>query len=269
MTDVITCPSGLQGRVRGLKIADLNIFAEAADMGAAKIAEVFDRILTDCWVETIDPGPCASMFMESNGVKINWVKALAVDRFYALVEIRKRTKSLGPTYTFKHRCLDCGRNGDIEVDLTNLDVATMSDDATTKLARGVNEFEAAFSDGTPFTFRVFTGRDEREVAKLARKNKKMRVSAGLTYRIESMTVGGTKKTNKNELRKLLDELDDDELQVVSEAVDLVEGGIDNLIEWECDSCGSDRDATIPFGGGFWTPVKTAKRRRASTRFSEE
>ena len=56
MADVITCPSGLQGRVRGMKVREERVLA---DRKLAKNGGQVDELLAACWEETIDPGPYA------------------------------------------------------------------------------------------------------------------------------------------------------------------------------------------------------------------
>jgi hypothetical protein len=263
----ITCPSGLTGRVRGLKIGDLNTFAEAADSNAAKAAEIFDKILADCWVETVESGPVGSRFFNERTGKVDWSKALLTDQFYALIRIRMATKSLGHMYAFKHKCLECGHAQSVEVDLSTLELAMMDDDTTSKLAAGDNKFPGQFSDGTQFGFKVFTCADARKVAKVARKNKDARVSVGLTYRIVSIcdpSVGmdhGHVITDQGQIREYLDNLDEGELDIITEQIDAIEGGVDSDIEFECEECYSDREARIPFGGAFWISAKKPKRSR--------
>ena len=56
MADVITCPSGLQGRVRGMKVREERVLA---DRKLAKSGGQVDELLAACWEETLDPGPYA------------------------------------------------------------------------------------------------------------------------------------------------------------------------------------------------------------------
>ena len=54
MSDTITCPSGLTGRIRGLKVREERILA---DRKLARSGGQVDRLLAACWEETLDPGP--------------------------------------------------------------------------------------------------------------------------------------------------------------------------------------------------------------------
>ena len=56
MADVITCPSGLTGRVRGMKVREERVLA---DRKLAKSGGQIDELLSACWEETLDAGPYA------------------------------------------------------------------------------------------------------------------------------------------------------------------------------------------------------------------
>jgi hypothetical protein len=56
MTDVITCPLGLQGRVRGMRVREERVLA---DRKLAKDGGQVDALLGACWEETLEPGPYA------------------------------------------------------------------------------------------------------------------------------------------------------------------------------------------------------------------
>lgn len=53
MADVITCPSGLSGRVRGMKVRGERVLA---DRKLAKNGGQIDELLGSCWEETFDKG---------------------------------------------------------------------------------------------------------------------------------------------------------------------------------------------------------------------
>lgn len=54
MSQIITCPSGLSGRIRGMKVREERILA---DRKLAKIGGQVDELLSACWEETLDAGP--------------------------------------------------------------------------------------------------------------------------------------------------------------------------------------------------------------------
>ena len=95
MADVITCPSGLQGRVRGMKVREERVLA---DRKLAKSGGQVDELLAACWEETIDPGPYAL----AEGAMLDLGKVLQGDRFFALLMVRALT--YGPEYAFGVGC---------------------------------------------------------------------------------------------------------------------------------------------------------------------
>ena len=54
MSDIITCPSGLSGRIHGMKVRGERILS---DRKLAKAGGQVDALLSACWQETLDSGP--------------------------------------------------------------------------------------------------------------------------------------------------------------------------------------------------------------------
>ncbi len=74
MADVITCPSGLSGRIRGMKVREERVLA---DRKLAKSGGQIDELLGSCWEETLGPGP----YKFGEGEKLDWGNVLQGDRF--------------------------------------------------------------------------------------------------------------------------------------------------------------------------------------------
>src|SRR5262245_2194140 len=94
MSETITCPSGLTGRVRGMKAKEERILA---DRKLAKSGAQLEQLLAACWEETVDPGP-----YDFGGLAIDWSKVLQGDRFFALLHMR--VLSYGTRYEFAVPC---------------------------------------------------------------------------------------------------------------------------------------------------------------------
>src|SRR5512140_1005118 len=99
MPNVITCPSGLSGEIRGLKGKEGKLLA---DRSAARSGLLFDRILAGCWLATLDSG----IYALDEGEALDWSKVLVADRFYALLQIRSLT--FGDEYAFQVQCQSAG-----------------------------------------------------------------------------------------------------------------------------------------------------------------
>jgi hypothetical protein len=83
MSQLITCPSGLTGRIRGMKVREERILT---DRKLAKGGGQIDELLAACWEETTDPGP-----YDFGDKGIDWGVVLQGDRFYALLQVRALT----------------------------------------------------------------------------------------------------------------------------------------------------------------------------------
>ena len=119
MSDIITCPSGLTGRIRKMKVSEARSFSERTK---GKNADPMGRLINACWEETIDPGP-----YDPNNNVINWNQVLLGDRLYAFIGIRVAT--YGPDYAFSVNCRerDCRRRIDWELNLDDLPVRALTD----------------------------------------------------------------------------------------------------------------------------------------------
>ena len=76
MSQQITCPSGLKGTIRSMKVREERILT---DRKLVKSGRQVDQLLSACWQETIDA--CPYDFADK---VIDWGKVLQGDRFYAI-----------------------------------------------------------------------------------------------------------------------------------------------------------------------------------------
>ena len=112
MSEIITCPSGLSGRLRGMKVREERILA---DRKLSRDGGQIDQLLKACWEETVDQGP-----YDFGDRTIDWQKVLQGDRFHTLLRIRALT--YGPEYAFTVHCQNeaCRARVDWELDLMDL-----------------------------------------------------------------------------------------------------------------------------------------------------
>ena len=99
MPTTIVCPSGLSGEIRGLKGKEGKLLA---DRNAARAGSTFEKLLSGCWLQTIDPG----IYEVAEGATLDWSKVLVADRFFALLQIRSLT--FGDEYAFSIQCKSAG-----------------------------------------------------------------------------------------------------------------------------------------------------------------
>ena len=135
MVEILTCPSGLSGRVRGMKVREERVLADRA---LAKSGGQLDELLRSCWSETVDAAPYA--FADK---PVDWGAVLQGDRFFALLMIRALT--YGPDYGFAVSCRNCRARIEWEVDLTKLPVRPLSPESRADLSKNAGLCVARFS----------------------------------------------------------------------------------------------------------------------------
>jgi hypothetical protein len=248
MAEVITCPSGLAGRVRGMKVREERVLA---DRKLAKSGGQVEELLRACWEETLEAGP----YSFSDG-KADWGKVLQGDRFFALLMIRVLT--YGPEYAFAVQCQNPGCRARIEweLDLTSLPVRALSDDSRAAFVAG-NRFETVLPDaGTRLFFKLLTGEDERKLPVLQRAQPERMLSSVLAYRI--VEIEGVDPKNK---RQFLEDLTLRDADFLVDEFDRVDCGVDTTIEIECPQCFAAQEVDLPFDKGFFLPGKNRTMRR--------
>lgn len=236
---VITCPSGLSGRVRGLKGKEAKLLS---DRNAAKKGLVFEQILASCWEETLEPGP-----YELKHGKPDWSEVLVGDRFFVLMQIRIAT--FGDDIEFRVECENdmCGRKYNWELPLSQLPMKQLAPEALAKFQTG-NRFETTISDGTTVYFGLRTGADEVKAAQMVRTSGMPDMVTALLFRIQE--IEGVENGRK---RAFADDLSLGDIRKLLADFDANDCGIETTIETECPSCGKHQECQLPFDGQFWMP----------------
>ena len=252
MAHLITCPSGLSGRIRAMLVREERVLA---DRKLARSGGQVDALLSACWEETVDPGP-----YDFGEQSIDWGKVLQGDRFYALLEVRALT--YGPEYAFAIGCDQeaCRARFEWELDLRELPVRPLSEANRAAFVDG-NRFETTLSDaGTRLWFRLLTGADERKLPQLRRSMGDRILSAMLAWRV--VEIEGVAETDK---RRFLEELTMRDADFLVDAFDQVDCGVDTTIEVECPECFAVQEVELPFDRSFLLPGRgRTTRRRAPT-----
>jgi hypothetical protein len=249
MPETITCPSGLTGEIRGLKVKELNILANRR---LARGGEQIDRILASCWLSTQDPGPYA---IGDRG--LDWAQVLQGDRFFALLRIRML--SLGVDYAFAVACKSetCLQRFEWELSLDDLPVRMLPDDSRQRFQAG-NRFEAWLpSAQTRVWFRLATGADEKRFARIRQASPDSIWSASLALRV--LEVEGVADSQK---RRFLEELELADAEFLRNEFERVDGGVETSIEVECPECLMTQDIDLPFDHRFF--LASSRRKRTAT-----
>ena len=240
MSNTITCPSGLVGRIRGMKAREERVLA---DRKLARSGAQLEQILAACWEETLDPGP-----YDFGEQPIDWGKVLQGDRFFAMLQIR--VLSYGPEYAFSVPCENRGCRARIEweLDLRDLPVRTLSAESRAAFLNG-NRFETVLPDaGRKVVFRLLTGADERRMAALRRAAGERPITTLLGFRLES--IDGVEPRDK---QKFIEDLGMADVTFLLGEFDRVDCGVDTEIEVECPECFGTTRIELPFEKGFLLP----------------
>ena len=241
MSALVICPSGLAGRVRGLKVKEEQILT---DRQLAKAGGQVDALLAACWEETTDPGPYV---FEG---KPDWGRVLVADRFVALVQIRIAT--YGATYAFQVPCERCGERIEWELELDALPVRALSADSR-RTFEGGNRFKVRLPGaGREVWFRLLIGNDEKKLPQLRQANREKVLSASLAHRV--LEIEGVAEKDR---RAYLEDLTLGDVSVLLAEVDRVDGGIETSIDIQCTACQAVQAIDLPFQGSFLLPTGTA------------
>jgi hypothetical protein len=243
MTNIV-CPSGLVGRIRGMKVREERILA---DRKLAKTGGQVEQILKACWEETLEPGPY------DFGEHVDWGKVLQGDRFFALMQIR--ILSYGPEYAFAVGCenRNCRARIDWELNLDELSVRTLSDESRAVFVSG-NRFTTLLpSAGRRATFKLLTGADERRMAAARKSAFDQPLTTMLNVRLDS--IDGVDPKSK---RQFLEELAMSDLSYLLGEFDRVDCGVETSIDVECPECFGTTRIELPFEKGFFLPDRTRR-----------
>ncbi len=250
MAQTIIVPSGMAGRIRGMKVREERVLA---DRSLAKSGGQLDELLRSCWEENLEPGP-----YDFRDKPIDWGEVLQGDRFFTLLMIRALT--YGSEYGFAVSCRSCRARIEWEVDLTQLPVRPLSPESRAAFMAG-NRFEATLPDaGKRVWFKLLTGDDERKLPALQRAAPDRLLSSVLAYRV--LEVDGVDPKDK---RAFLEDLTLRDADFLVDEFDRVDCGVDTTIEVECPECREVQDIDLPFDSAFFLPGKerTARRKARS------
>ena len=236
----IQCPSGLAGRIRGLKGREMNLLG---DKKAARSGELFDNLLRACWLEMEEPGPYT--FKDS---KIDWSSVLVADRFFTLIQLRLATYPDEP-YGFKTTCQNqsCTDTFGWQIKLDELPVKALPLESLEVFKSG-GSFSTTHN-GRKISFRLTTGKDEKKSAQLVRGSQQDLVAL-LNLRI--LEVEGVDVFKK---KAWLEDLEMADLRDILADFDTVDGGVETSIEVECPSCNRQFEVELPFDREFFLPKR--------------
>lgn len=243
----IECPSGLEGRVRGMKGKEFRTLA-SGDKRSALTGVAMTQVIQSCWLETLKPGPYP------NG-EVKWDDALIGDRFYVLIAIRRASYPDDPFLDFDVQCQNrlCGKLISARQELSELELRKLPPESAERFATGKNRFETYVSDGRKVVFKLHTAKDHG-------LQKRMQDSIGpaaqgllLSLASRIVEVEGLKSNSTREIFDFLDDLEINEHRNLLEKFEAADCGMQTDIGVECQWCGHQQMETLPLAKNFLLP----------------
>ena len=255
-TEMFDMPSGARLEFRSLTIREENLLASSRGKSMEK---TLNRVISDCTVSVVDPGPYNHL---SAGGSVDWAKMLQGDRFVAMFLLRLLSYKDGDEYTFKAQCPACNRRDFQTVNLREeLPIQELTEEAQETFKSG-----GLFSvtvDGKLVKFRLPLVEDAHRLEKLAEQNPGRDMAVAMRLRIKEVEgLEASEILDWLDGGKTGDPLSSEEAEVLREAFDEVDCGIDTEIEVQC-RCGAFNDVTLPFDAAFFLPsrVKGKQKRK--------
>jgi hypothetical protein len=245
---ILTCPSGLSGEVRSLKVKELQRLADPSLARGGRNIDVMLGVFTSI----TDPGP----YKWEPGSQPVWDQVLTGDRFSALIDVRCAT--WGPSYEFTTRCEECHEPCEWELDLRDLPRRKFPTETLDALKDGgANRFECEGPSGELVRFKLLYGADEKAIEKYRRDHGGL-YGLGDALERKILSVEGI---DSGALRAWIANLDAKPAHDLALRMDLADGGVDTDIEIVCSKCQWQQWVSLPFGKAFFVP---ATKRRAPT-----
>jgi hypothetical protein len=236
----ITCPSGLRGTLREMKVRDEQLFANRK---LAKSGKATSALLRACWQQTLDSGPYSFV-----GEVPDWDQVLTADRFYALIQLR--IASYGEDYEFPVTCRVCRTHFRWGAKLDQLNVQKVSEQAL-HYVKTNEPVPIELPDGLTVKCRPLNGEDEAFFAKIGIKEE----DKILTYHLARRIVEIQGKTSWREILPLVEDMPARVADRLWDATDELEGGVELMFHIECGDCGALHKMILPFDEGFFSSRK--------------
>lgn len=236
----ICCPSGLRGRIRGMRVKDEELFTQKR---LVQTGRVVGHLLRACWEETLDLGPYGFEGLP------NWSRVISADRIYTLIQVR--IASYGPDYEFRLKCTNCDRVTGFSVDLSTLDCAKVGQGGLDYL-RTLDPYPVvlgkASGDEHVVQCKLMLGEDEEFLATLNAAD----AERSLTYHLARRVVQIRGKTDWPDVLAEIENLPSADGAALWDATDAMEGGVDTMLDLRCGQCGESRQVMLPFDATFFS-----------------
>lgn len=253
----ITCPSGLEGEVRALRVVEEKITRDPKTIKSGAV--VYDLAKT-CWIETYQTGPNGDI--EVGTKPIDWRKVPQGDAFYVFLRIRALT--YGNDYDFQHSCEGCRSTITWTLLFDQFDVKPFSEEGLA-CWKGGPPIETTTESGIGVRFCMLSGEDDRYITNMMKGRDITHNQAATIQRIVS--VDGIDEHDRDARLKVVrwvENLDAGEADALHEAMELHDCGVDTDIEIVCKNCFFEQVISLPLGPGFFRRQRKKKKMKKAT-----
>jgi len=235
----VTCPSGLRGVLREMKVKEEQLFTNRK---LARAGKTLTALLDSCWLETQEAGP----YTMTDG-KPDWSNALSSDRTHLLIQLR--IASVGDSYDFRTTCAGCRQHFNWTVKLNELDVKPVSPEGIQHVKTG-EPLVISLPGGNQVKCRLLRGADEEFLSTSIKDESKT-----LSYHLARRIVEWNGKTHWREVLMAVEDMSSREADSLWDALDDIEGGVDTMFDIECPHCYRLQQMILPFEAGFFSNRK--------------
>lgn len=263
---LIEMPSGLTGHFRPLTLDDQDVLAEAAQPKAPKRVrdQVIERMLKDCWEETLDPSIYADKMPNPQILDLD--EMLSGDRMYYLVQLRN--ESWGSVIAVKARCR-CGEEIDQGIDLSELEVWPLPEASKQAFIDDAELSVELPRCGRTVHWKLLTGKQEKYASKIIRESPKKIASEAVALRVTRVSDFDPETRvdpeTGEDLRGWLGKQHVGDIDVLREAMMEAEGSIETVVDIPCSDpdCFREIEFDVKEAADFFGPSRARRRRRRS------
>lgn len=244
----ISCPSGLRGIIRGMKVKELG---DMSDSKLLRSGKIIDKLVATCWEKTTSPGP----YVHTTNA-LPWESMLQGDRAWAFLALRIAT--FGNEYAFTHVCSNdmCKHKHELVVQLDTLKQKPLPQTSVGHIR-----------DNTPLIAEVA---DKKVAYRLLRCNDDMRLKflteekhlsfpvAQIVTRI--VAVQGIPDSDLEGVIEWIEGLPLAAGLALRETMESADCGVEMEVIANCPNprCGNTESFDLPLGSGFFQIQKTKK-----------
>lgn len=262
VTDIVTCPSGLVGEVRPIRIVDVKSLSSGRGKNRGRSGDRLSKFVSGLWVRTVDPGVYPESITREDG-NVDWSNALLGDRSFLIYESRRIT--YGNDFYFDVVCPYCGeRVRDVHIDLSSIKITGLSDEAKYSIFHnGIDNalFDAILpKSGRSVKVKLYRGYDQTNVSNAIKNNDDDSADTfSMLARLQYIEGCGDPTSRRNFV-ETMNVVDAEYLRDIWEYHDIT---IQDDVEIECE-CGTFFNRNIPIGGGFFSTKSTQKKTKNAT-----